>query len=231
MISAVIFDCDGVLVDSEVLALEVELAILAEQGLEFEREDYVTRFMGLSTLAFHDEIDREAQKRLGRSISQVIRDDLATRLRQTMIARLTEVPGAGAAVAGTALLKAVASSSTREGLERKLRQVGLWDAFEPHVYSADHVTHAKPAPDLFLHAAQQLAVRPEECLVLEDSVNGVIAARRAGMRVWGFLGGGHVHDRLGARLLAAGAERLVQGWHDAAPLLAALNAPADRQTR
>jgi HAD superfamily hydrolase (TIGR01509 family) len=231
LISAVIFDCDGVLVDSEVLALEVELAILAEQGLEFEREDYVTRFMGLSYQSFHDEIDREAQTRLGRPISQVIRDDLATRLRQTMIARLTEVPGAGAAVAGTALLKAVASSSTREGLERKLRQVGLWDAFEPHVYSADHVTHAKPAPDLFLHAAQQLAVRPDECLVLEDSVNGVIAARRAGMRVWGFLGGGHVHDRLGARLLAAGAERLVQGWHDAAPLLAALNAPAGRQTR
>jgi len=217
-----------VLVDSEVLALEVELAILAEQGLEFEREDYVTRFMGLSYQSFHDEIDREAQTRLGRSISEVIRDDLATRLRQTMIARLTEVPGAGAAVAGTGLLKAVASSSTREGLERKLRQVGLWDAFEPHVYSADHVTHAKPAPDLFLHAAQALGIDPGACLVLEDSVNGVIAARRAGMRVWGFLGGGHAHDRLGARLLAAGAERLVQGWHDAAPLLAALNAPAGR---
>jgi len=69
LISAVIFDCDGVLVDSEVLALEVELAILAEQGLSFEREDYVTRFMGLSYEAFHDVIDAEAQKRLGRSIS------------------------------------------------------------------------------------------------------------------------------------------------------------------
>ena len=224
MISAVIFDCDGVLVDSEILALEVELAILAEQGLQFEREDYVTRFMGLSTLAFHDEIDREAQTRLGRPISEMIRNDLATRLRQTMIARLTEVPGAGAAVAGTRLLKAVASSSTREGLERKLRQVGLWDHFDPHVYSADHVAQAKPAPDLFLHAAQALGVSPSECLVLEDSVNGVIAAKRAGMLVWGFLGGGHAHDRLGVRLLAAGAERLVQGWQDAAPLLAALNA-------
>ncbi|HKU54267.1 MAG TPA: HAD family phosphatase [Rhizomicrobium sp.] len=231
MICAVIFDCDGVLVDSEILALEVELAILAEQGLEFEREDYVARFMGLSTLAFHEEIDREAQTRLGRPISQVIRDELATRLRQTMIARLTQVPGAGAAVAGTRLLKAVASSSTSEGLERKLRQVGLWDYFEPHVYSADHVAQAKPAPDLFLRAAEALGVDPGECLVLEDSVNGVIAARRAGMRVWGFLGGGHVHDRLGGRLTAAGAERLVQGWQDAAPLLAALNAPVSPQTR
>ena len=226
MISAVIFDCDGVLVDSEILALEVELAILAEQGLRFDREDYVARFMGLSYQAFHDEIDREAQTRLGRPISEAIRDDLAARLRQTMIARLTEVPGAGAAVAGTRLLKAVASSSTKEGLERKLRQVGLWDHFEPHVYSADHVAHAKPAPDLFLLAAKQLGVRADHCLVLEDSVNGVIAAGRAGMRVWGFLGGGHVHERLGAHLLAAGAERLVQGWEEAAALLAALH-PTD----
>ncbi len=206
------------------LALEVELAILAEQGLRFEREDYVTRFMGLSYEAFHEVIDAEAQKRLGRSISENIRGELAQRLRQTMIARLTEVPGAAAAVAGTPLLKAVASSSTKEGLERKLRQVGLWSHFEPHVYSADHVAKAKPAPDLFLHAAEKLGVRTEECLVLEDSVNGVVAARAAGMRVWGFLGGGHVHDRLGERLTAAGAERLVKDWPEAARLLAGLHA-------
>jgi HAD superfamily hydrolase (TIGR01509 family) len=224
LIQAIIFDCDGVLVDSEVLALEVELAILAEQGLSFEREDYVTRFMGLSYEAFHDVIDAEAQKRLGRSISDNIRGELAQRLRQTMIARLTPVPGAVAAVAGTPMLKAVASSSTREGLERKLKQVGLWAHFEPHVYSADHVAKAKPAPDLFLHAAEKLGVPPDQCLVLEDSVNGVVAGRAAGMRVWGFLGGGHVHDRLGERLIAAGAERLVADWPEAARLLAALHA-------
>jgi len=224
LITAVIFDCDGVLVDSEVLALEVELAVLAQQGLTFEREDYVTRFMGLSYQAFHDVIDEEAQKRIGRPISDTIRKELATRLRQTMIARLTEVPGAGAAVAATPLLKAVASSSTKEGLERKLRQVGLWSHFEPHVYSADHVVHAKPAPDLFLHAAEKLGVGPEDCLVLEDSVHGVVAARAAGMRVWGFLGGGHAHDRLGERLTAAGAERLVKDWPEAAALLAGLQA-------
>lgn len=226
MISAVIFDCDGVLVDSEVLALEVELAMLAEQGLNFEREDYVTRFMGLSHDSFHDVIDVEARKRLGRPISDSIRDEMAMRLRQTMIARLTEVPGAGAAVAGAPLLKAVASSSTREGLERKLRQVGLWAHFEPHVYSADHVANAKPAPDLFLLAAEKLGVRPDQCLVLEDSVNGVVAARAAGMLVWGFLGGGHAHDRLGARLMAAGAERLVPNWPEVARLLAALQGAA-----
>ena len=206
------------------LALEVELVILREQGLEFEPVDYINRFMGLSYERFHTVMDEEAQTRIGRPLSGQFREDLATRLRQTMIARLTEVPGATAVVASVTLPKAVASSSTREGLERKLRQVGLWDHFAPHVYSADHVAQAKPAPDLFLHAAQALGVDPGECLVLEDSVNGVVAARRAGMRVWGFLGGGHAHDGLGGRLTAAGAERLVQGWEEAAPLLAALDA-------
>jgi beta-phosphoglucomutase-like phosphatase (HAD superfamily) len=156
-------------------------------------------------------------------VSDVIRAELAARLRQTMIARLTQIPGAGTVVAGTPLLKAVASSSTKEGLERKLRQVGLWSHFEPHVYSADHVVNAKPAPDLFLHAAERLGVPPEQCLALEDSVNGVTAARAAGMRVWGFLGGGHVYGRLGERLTAAGAERLVKDWPEAGRLLSELH--------
>ena len=106
-------------------------------------------------------------------------------------------------------------------MERKLRRTGLWEYFAPHVYGAEHVANAKPAPDLFLHAAAALDVAPADCLVLEDSVNGVIGARAAGMTVWGFLGGGHVHDGLGARLTAAGAERLVRDWPEAAQLLSA----------
>ena len=91
-----------------------------------------------------------------------------------MIAHLTEVPGALQAVAALKLPKAIASSGSRAGLERKLKQTGLWDHFAPHVYSADHVANAKPAPDLFLHAAAALGIAPADCLVLEDSVNGVI---------------------------------------------------------
>jgi HAD superfamily hydrolase (TIGR01509 family) len=212
LFSAIIFDCDGVLVDSEALAYEVEVALLAEHGLSFGREDYVTRFMGLSYQAFHDAMDREAQARLGRALPGTLRDELAIRLRKTMEERLTEIQGASAAVAAVRLPKAVASSSTRAGLQRKLRQAGLWDAFAPHVYSAEDVTHAKPAPDLFLHAAAALKMPPDECLVIEDSVNGVTAARNAGMRVWGFLGGGHVDDGLGARLTRTGAERLIGDW-------------------
>ncbi|HEX4105755.1 MAG TPA: HAD-IA family hydrolase [Rhizomicrobium sp.] len=215
---AVIFDCDGVLVDSEKLALEVELDVLAGLGLTFERDDYVLRFMGLSTDAFHAAIDEEAKARLGRSIAAEVRG--SERLRQVMIGHLTEVPGALEAVAALKLPKAIASSGSRAGLERKLKQTGLWEHFAPHVYSADHVTNAKPAPDLFLHAAAALEIEPADCLVLEDSVNGVIGARAAGMTVWGFLGGGHAHDGLGQRLVATGAERLVRDWPEAVRLFA-----------
>src|SRR5699024_7858128 len=109
----------------------------------------------------------------------------------------------------------------REGLERKLRQVELWDHFGGHVYSAEHVVNAKPAPDLFLHAAAQLGVAPADCLVIEDSVNGVKAGLAAGMTVWGFLGGGHADDGLAARLRAAGVSKVLADWPDAARQIAA----------
>ena len=205
--------------DSEVIALRVEQEILAEQGLTFERSDYINRFMGLSTDAYHAALDEEAQARLGRPISQAVRQ--SDRLRAVMMAELIEVPGAGKAIAGLTLPKAIASSGSVGGLERKLKRTGLWDHFAPHVYGADHVTNAKPAPDLFLHAAAALGVTPGDCLVLEDSVNGVIGAKAAGMTVWGFLGGGHADDGLGARLVQAGAARLVRDWPEAARLLAA----------
>jgi HAD superfamily hydrolase (TIGR01509 family) len=214
---ALLADCDGVLVDSEKLALEVELEVLAELGLTFERDDYVLRFMGLSTDAFHAAIEQESLRQLGRSVAAEVRG--SERLRQVMIAYLTEVPGALKAISALTLPKAIASSGSRAGLERKLKQTGLWEHFAPYVYSADDVANAKPAPDLFLHAAAALGIAPRDCLVLEDSVNGVIGARAAGMTVWGFLGGGHAHDRLGQRLLSAGAERLVKDWPEASRLL------------
>ncbi len=221
MIQAVIFDCDGVLVDSEVLAQQVELEALAEIGLTYDRETFSARFLGMSNDTFFAALERDSVARLGRALPDGFRTCCRARYHALLDDRLTEVPGARDAVAGVRHPKAVASSSERPALEKKLRKTGLWDHFVPHVYSADHVAAAKPAPDLFLHASAALALRPEACLVLEDSTNGVMAARAAGMRVWGFLGGGHhLGPGCGARLEAAGAERLVRTWRDAAPLLA-----------
>ena len=220
-INAVLFDCDGVLVDSEVISLEVEIAMLGELGLVFERDDYLTRFMGLSTDAYHAAIDAEGRKQLGRPVSAVIRQ--SDRLRQEMAARLTEVPGTTQAIAAVTLPKAIASSGSLEGLRRKLTRTGLWDLFAPHIYSADHVREAKPAPDIFLYAAKSLRVDPENCLVIEDSIHGVTAARAAGMTVWGFLGGGHADEAMGVRLMSAGAARVVRDWPQGSILLADLN--------
>jgi HAD superfamily hydrolase (TIGR01509 family) len=143
-------------------------------------------------------------------------------LRKAVAERLTEVPGAARAVKAVRCAKAVASSSTLDHLRNKLGKTGLWQSFEPHIYSAEHVMHAKPAPDLFLHAAAELGVAPRECLVIEDSVNGVVAGRAAGMRVWGFGGGGHMTERILARLCEVGAERIIATWAEAEPLLGQL---------
>ena len=222
MISAVIFDCDGVLVDSEILAHEVEIEVLQSIGLHYDRHEFTQRFMGMSDAAFFAALDEDGKARLGRSIIEEIRGPMNDRLQKAVADRLVEVPGAARAVKSVARAKAVASSSTLGRLRIKLNKTGLWQSFDPHVYSAEHVTHAKPAPDLFLHAASELGVAPAECLVIEDSVNGVLAGRAAGMRVWGFGGGGHMTERIVARLSEVGAERIVATWAEAEPLLASL---------
>lgn len=222
MVSAVIFDCDGVLVDSEILAHEVEIEVLDAIGLHYDRHEFTARFMGMSDAAFFAALDADGQARLGRSILAEIRGPMNERYRAAIESRLSEVPGALRVVSSVRHAKAVASSSTERGLGVKLRKTGLWDHFAPHVYSAEHVTHAKPAPDLFLLAADALAVSPSQCLVIEDSVNGVLAGLAAGMRVWGFGGGSHMTERLTSRLSEAGAERIVADWAEAEELFADL---------
>ena len=222
MICAVIFDCDGVLVDSEVIAHAVEIAVLAEIGLDYDSHDFIERFMGRSDKAFFELLDADSRARLGRPIADETRGAMKDRYRSEIAARLTEVEGALAAIKACRLPKAVASSSAMRGLESKLKKVGHWNHFAPHIYSAEHVTHSKPAPDLFLLAAKALDVSPQECLVIEDSVNGVTAGIAAGMRVWGFSGGGHMTDRLAARLREAGAERVLANWAEAEALFAGM---------
>jgi HAD superfamily hydrolase (TIGR01509 family) len=214
--SGVIFDCDGVLVNSEEIALEVELALFAEVGLVYDRDEYMARFMGTSEESWWQHLEADAQERLGRSIMNEVRGPLAERMRTQFKARLAEIPGAAAAVSKVRLPRAVASSSGTQSLRIKLKRVGHWDLFAPHVYSADDVVTPKPAPDLFLFAAEKLGVDPTRCVVIEDSVNGIIAGRAAGMRVWGLTAGRHHGDDSDGRLLTAGAERVFSSWAAAA---------------
>jgi HAD superfamily hydrolase (TIGR01509 family) len=221
-VTAIIFDCDGVLVDSEVLAHEIEMESLAEAGLVYSSDDFRERFMGLSDRAFFEALEADALQRIGRSIRDDTFPRMKARYRKALEERLKEVPGALALVSALPHVKAVASSSTTANLELKLRRTLLWDHFAPHIFSAEHVERGKPAPDLFLHAAKSLGVPAKDCLVLEDSVNGVAAGLAAGMRVWAFCGGGHIDPKATQRLLSSGAERAVASWAEAGSLLRAL---------
>ena len=215
-----IFDCDGVLVDSEILAIEVETTVLAEIGLAYEPADYRSRFTGLHDTAFGEALDLDCRARTGRPLPAGTLD----RMHEGRLAcadRLRAVTGAADAVAALGRPKAVASSSSAWALRRKLELCGLLAAFDPHIYSADLVGRGKPHPDIYLHAAQALGVAPAACLALEDSVNGVLSARAASMEVWGFAGGGHMDAQAAAALTQAGASRIVAHWGEARELFVA----------
>ena len=219
---AVIFDCDGVLVDSEILAIEVEIVLLTGIGLTYHPAEYARRVLGLHDTAFREALDIDCRAATGKPLPA---DFIERTHHQRLMAcreRLADVAGAARAVATLALPKAVASSLGSAFLREKLALAGLLEAFDPHVYSADLVGRGKPHPDIFLHAAQALGVDPARCIDIEDSVNGVLSARAAGMEVWGFCGGGHMDDEAARRLADAGAERLVADWGEAQGLFAAL---------
>lgn len=203
--SLVIFDCDGVLVDSEPLSLSVLSEALTQQGLPADIPYVTQHFLGrqLATVRAH----ASAQQL---ELSPGFEHALNARLVQRFRAELRPIPHVADALAGLDLPRCVASSSDLARVRLSLDVTGLAPFFEDHVYTAEMVARGKPEPDLFLFAAQRMGAAPAGCLVIEDSPYGVLAARAAGMEVWGFIGGSHHHDReaAGRPLLEAGAHRL-----------------------
>ena len=181
----VIFDCDGVLVDSERLAVRVEAAVLAELGWPLSQAEVVERFMGRSQ-AFTAQAILD---RLGGRLPDDWQDRLDRRYRAAFDAELTPVDGIVEALDRIATPTCVASSGSHEMLRHTLGLTGLYQRFEGRIFSASEVAEGKPAPDLFLHAAARLGAEPAACAVVEDSRYGVEAARAAGMRAFGYTGG------------------------------------------
>lgn len=206
---AIIFDCDGVLVNSEVIHIAAELELLAQIGLVYERETYLTRFVGLSNADFHVELRSDYVRLTGDEFPSYFGSQLDQIVWPRIEAELAAIDGAADLVRAFSGKVAVGSSSPYQKLVKKLEITGLKSLFAPHIYSADHVRAGKPAPDLFLHSAAQLDVDPGRCVVIEDSVHGVLAAIAAGTTPIGFVGGGHCDVGLGQRLLANGAEMVV----------------------
>ena len=186
----VIFDCDGVLVDSETISLDVMLELLAEHGCVLSSRTAYDHLLGRSLTANVAWLKRTQ----GLDLSD---DDLATlrtRLYRRFDAELAPIPGVASLLdrfAEAGIPTCVASSSQPGRIRRSLAATGLLDKLEPHVFSASMVTNGKPAPDLFLLAAERMGTDPARCLVIEDSPAGIRAARAAGMRVVAFTGGSH----------------------------------------
>jgi len=201
----VIFDCDGVLVDSEVLLTDVHVTQLRKLGLDIKHAELTDRFLGVTDRAMHAALEAD----LGAPFPDDYDREVKAELRRRGARELRAVPGAAAALRRLHGPCCVASSSAQAELEFKLDATGLAPYFAGNVFSADVVAAGKPAPDIFLYAACAMRVAPAECLVIEDSVNGVKAAVAAGMDVIGFTGASHLTPAYGDRLLAAGAHAAV----------------------
>jgi HAD superfamily hydrolase (TIGR01509 family) len=178
----VIFDNDGVLVDSEWHANGILAGLLTEAGLPCTREECIREYMG-SSMARVREI---AEGRLGRSLPQDLEARYHAQLFDAFRTKLTAMPGVADVLTTLTTPTCVASSGTHERIQLALTTTGLLKHFRGRIFSAQDVARGKPEPDLFLHAARTLGVRPERCAVIEDSPLGVEAANRAGMTSFGF---------------------------------------------
>lgn len=202
---AVIFDCDGVLIDSETISHEVELEAFARLGLFVDAAQFKARIQGLTAAGWGRALDELHVAQTGRSLPAGFAESMGREISRRVLADIRPIAGAVEAVRAVRARKAVASSSPRAELHGKIRGLGLWDDFGGHVHSGDDVAQGKPAPDIFLLAAGRLGVSADRCLVIEDSVNGVVAGRAAGMTVWGFTGGPHCGPDHARHLMAGGA--------------------------
>lgn len=200
----VIFDCDGVLVDSEPLAAEALARTASEAGFPLTRDECLARFTGISLASVRSAIEVQ----FGRSLPEDFLERLRHRDEAAFRSGLRAIPGVAEALARLPCKRCVASSGTPRKMRFTLGLTGLLPLFEPHLFSAIEVAAGKPAPDLFLHAAAQMGSEPERCVVIEDSLAGVTAARAARMRALGFIGGSHATPAIGLRLRLAGAARI-----------------------
>ncbi|MEO1043268.1 MAG: HAD family phosphatase [Pseudomonadota bacterium] len=213
-VDAVLFDCDGVLVDSEIVGLDDSAAFLRSKGFTWSPAELIRRFTGKRDDRFREELLAAYGDVLGRAPSHDEGNALFEGMLETRRASrhlMQAVPGALETLTTTAYLglkRAVASSSRQVYLDSKIERYGFSPLVGPHVYSAEHVAHGKPAPDIFLYAAERINAQPGVCVVIEDSPFGVEAGVAAGMQVWGFTGGSHCPEDHAECLLAAGAIRI-----------------------
>lgn len=211
-VGLVIFDCDGVLIDSEILVCRLTSEELTRLGFPIGVDEVIARFAGRAEPSMIAEIEHD----WGRPVPPAYYTQIRSRIAHCYATELQPVEEVAATLARITCPICVASSSYPEKLLKGLRVTGLLDRFGGDVVSATRVAHGKPAPDVFIYAAGFMRTAVDRCLVVEDSVPGVRAARAAGMRVLGFVGGRHCAPGHDAALLQAGAERVIERMGDLA---------------
>jgi len=200
----IIFDCDGVLVDSEVLSCRCLSEVLAGYGISLGLDQALDLFLGRSMTAVLDHY-----KTIGRLDPERFSAELRAGVRAAFLSALCPIEGVSSVLEGLQIPHCVASSSDLDRISFSLSLTGLASHFDGRLYTSQMVERGKPAPDLFLHAAERMQADPSRTLVIEDSISGVRAGKAAGMTVWGFVGGSHYQSRGGKAILReAGADRV-----------------------
>ena len=220
-VDLVIFDCDGVLVDSEVISCRAHAETLTRHGYPITADQVLVRFLGVS--------DREARMTIEAELGRSLPDDFELQVKQATLQFYAEglrtIPHVDEAIAAIGLPKCVASSGTPEKIRHGLECAGLYDLLAPNIFSATQVKRGKPAPDLFLFAAGQMQASPARCIVIEDSVPGIAGALAAGMTVLGFHGGSHCRPGYADTLRAAGANMTFDDMRQLPDLIARIEVP------
>jgi HAD superfamily hydrolase (TIGR01509 family) len=191
MLKLILFDCDGVLIDSELISAECASEELAAVGMQLSAQEVLKRFLGRS----RKEIASNARD-AGHSVPVDFVERLESRISKCFEERLLPISDVKELLKRVNTPICVASGSSPSYLHQALERTGLLQSFGNNVFSATMVRHPKPAPDLFLYSAATMQVEPSQCLVVEDSMSGIAAARAAAMSVIGFIGGSHLKPDL-----------------------------------
>ena len=211
-INLVIFDCDGTLMDTELIAAAAETELLAEYGIEISLKEFTNRFAGTSSSYVFKTLEDE----YGRSFPDDHLEKLKLKMHEKLWREAKSIDGAHEMLDVLDYPRCICSNAGTEKLKIELSRAKLWDRFRPYVYSATDLDgcNIKPAPDIFLHAAQDFEVDASTCVVVEDSKSGVAGGLAADMRVIGFAGGSHTYPSHADDLIDAGAETVVRRLAD-----------------
>ncbi len=215
-----IFDCDGVLVDSEIIAARVESKLLNEAGYPISVEEMGERFAGMTW----KNILLSVEKEIDIPLSASLLDKSETLLDQRLAREVKIIEGVSFALSRIEGPRCICSNSSVHRLDSMLTKVGLKEHFAPNIFSAKDLgaDRVKPKPDIYLHALSQMGVAAKKAVVVEDSVHGVHAARDAGIRVIGFTGASHTYPSHADRLTDAGAETVISRMVDLPAVIAAM---------